>query len=162
MFSTARLCASTGRHDTAASLLEFSTSLWPLRRESPRARIVTAALHSAGANAMHRWRLEATILTEGMMQPWPAPRGPFHHATVPAAREPGGARGAGAGADAEPSPTTSMWLCPVSAKSTNRSRPPPCALMCAAVRVGRGTEGCASQKRPRAPPSMRVLPWPTM
>ena len=72
MFNTARLCAGTGHHETAVRLLEMSVSLWPLRRDSPRARIVQAALHSSGAHERHRWRLEAAILTEGMMQPWPS------------------------------------------------------------------------------------------
>ena len=72
MFNTARLCAGTGHHDTANRLLEMSIALWPLRRASPRARIVQAALHSSGADERHRWRLEAVALTDGMMQPWPS------------------------------------------------------------------------------------------
>ena len=71
MFNTSRLCSGTGHHDTAIRLLKMSVSLWPLRRDSPRARIVQAAMHSAGMDEKHRWRLEAAVLTEGMMQPWP-------------------------------------------------------------------------------------------
>lgn len=71
-FSLARLCALHNHSDSAIKLLQMSLHNWPLRDESPRARIVQAALHAAGAKEEHRWRLEAAVLTDGMQQPWPS------------------------------------------------------------------------------------------
>ena len=71
MFNAARLCAQNGHHSIAVQLLEMSVHLCPLRDDEPRARIISAAMLAAGADEADRWKLEAAVLTEDILQPWP-------------------------------------------------------------------------------------------